>query len=109
MLVGARNELQVEFNLSHLMHGFIIASSKLFSTIRKSKLRNSIMSEINEASKLHSQAADDHESTAKHHRNAADCHDKNKISEAKDCSKNAMENSNNAQKTTTTACGCSSK
>jgi hypothetical protein len=87
----------------------IIASRVLILINRESQIRISTMSDINEASKLHTQAADDHESTAKHHRNAADCHDKNKVSEAKDCSKSAMENSNTAQKNTTSACGCSAK
>ncbi len=67
------------------------------------------MSDINEASKLHTQAADDHEATAKHHRNAADCHDQNKVSDAKDSSKSAMDCCNTAQKNSTVACGCSAK
>ncbi|NOT14638.1 MAG: hypothetical protein HOP21_03465 [Methylotenera sp.] len=48
------------------------------------------MSDINEASKLHTQAADDHEATAKHHRSAANCHDKNMTSNAKDIAKKGV-------------------
>jgi len=42
-----------------------------------------IMSNTNEASGLHKQAAIDHEEAAKHHRKAAECHDQNKLSDAK--------------------------
>jgi hypothetical protein len=34
------------------------------------------MSNTNECSTLHKQAAKDHEEAAKHHQNAAECHDK---------------------------------
>jgi hypothetical protein len=67
------------------------------------------MSDINEASKLHTQAAKDHEATAKLHRSAADCHNQNKMADAKDSSKSAMECCNTAQKNSTAACGCSAK
>jgi hypothetical protein len=65
------------------------------------------MSDINDASKLHSQAADDHEATAKCHRDAAACHDNNQLDEAKTCAKNAMDCCNGAQEKSTTACDCS--
>ena len=67
------------------------------------------MSNIQEASALHKQAATDHEAAAKHHRKAADCHDQNKHSDAKGSSKSAMDCCNTAQKTSATACGCSAK
>lgn len=67
------------------------------------------MSDINEASKLHTQAAKDHDATAKLHRNAADCHNQNKMADAKDSSKSAMECCNTAQKNSAAACGCSAK
>jgi hypothetical protein len=67
------------------------------------------MSNSNEASGLHKQAASEHEATAKHHRKAAECHDHNKLSEAKDSSKSAMDCCNTAQKHTATACRCSAK
>ena len=67
------------------------------------------MSNIQEASGLHKQAAVDHEAAAKHHRKAADCHDQNKHSDAKGSSKSAMDCCNTAQKASATACGCSAK
>jgi hypothetical protein len=68
-----------------------------------------IMSNTNEASGLHKQAASEHEAAAKHHRKAADCHDQNKLSDAKASSKSAMDCCNTAQKHSVTACGCSAK
>jgi hypothetical protein len=68
-----------------------------------------IMSNTNEASGLHKQAASDHEAAAKHHRHAASCHDQNKHSDAKGSSKSAMDCCNTAQKHTATACECSAK
>ena len=67
------------------------------------------MSNINEASGLHKQAAIDHEAAAKHHRKAAECHEQNKLSDAKSSSKSAMGCCNTAQKHTATACECSAK
>lgn len=67
------------------------------------------MSNTNEASGLHKQAASDHEAAAKHHRKAAECHDQNKLSDAKSSSKSAMDCCNTAQKHSATACGCSAK
>ncbi len=67
------------------------------------------MSDTNEASRLHKQAASEHEATAKHHHKAAECHDQNKLSDAKGSSKSAMDCCNTAQKRTATACGCSAK
>src|ERR1039457_2597012 len=68
-----------------------------------------IMSNTNEASGLHKQAASDHEAAAKHHRHAAECHDQNKLSDAKGSSKSAMDCCNTAQKHSATACECSAK
>jgi hypothetical protein len=62
-----------------------------------------------DASGLHKQAASAHEEAAKQHAHAASCHDQNKISDAKDSSKNAMECCNTAQKQSVAACGCSAK
>ena len=62
------------------------------------------MSNTNEASSLHKQAATDHQEAAKHHLKAAECHDQNKASDAKGSSKSAMECCNKAQKHSTTAC-----
>lgn len=56
------------------------------------------MSDTNEASGLHKQAASDHDAAAKHHRKAAECHDQNKLSDAKSRSKSAMDCCNKAQK-----------
>jgi hypothetical protein len=67
------------------------------------------MSNSNEASGLHKQAASDHEAAAKHHRQAAQCHDQNKLSDAKGSSKSAMDCCNTAQKRSTSACECSAK
>ena len=67
------------------------------------------MSNINEASGLHKQAASDHEAAAKHHRHAAACHDQNKHSDAKGSSKSAMDCCNTAQTKSVAACGCSAK
>jgi hypothetical protein len=67
------------------------------------------MSNINEASGLHKQAAIDHEAAAKHHRKAAECHDHHKESDAKDSSRSAMDCCNKAQKHSATACECSAK
>jgi hypothetical protein len=67
------------------------------------------MSNTNEASGLHKQAATDHEEAAKYHHTAADCHDKNKLSDAKVSSKSAMDCSIKAQKHSATACESSAK
>jgi hypothetical protein len=67
------------------------------------------MSNTNEASGLHTQAASAHEEAAKQHHHAASCHDQNKMSDAKDSSKSAMECCNTAQKQSIAACGCSAK
>jgi len=67
------------------------------------------MSNTNEASDLHKQAASDHEAAAKHHRKAADCHDQNKLSDAKGSSTSAMDSCNTAQRHSATACECSAK
>ena len=67
------------------------------------------MSNTNEASGLHKQAAIDHEEAAKHHRKAAECHDQNKLSDAKSSSKSAMDACNTAQKHTAKACESSAK
>jgi len=62
------------------------------------------MSNIQEASGLHKQAAADHEAAAKHHHKAAECHDQNKVSDAKNSSKSAMGCCNTAHKSSVTAC-----
>jgi len=67
------------------------------------------MSNTNEASGLHKQAAIVHEEAAKHHRKAAECHDQNKLSDAKASSKSAMDSCNKAQKQSATACESSAK
>ena len=67
------------------------------------------MSNTNEASGLHKQAATDHEAAAKHHLKAAECHDQNKLGDAKSSSKSAMDCCNQAQKHSTTACASSAK
>jgi len=72
-------------------------------------IRISIMSNINSASSQHKLAAGDHEEAAKHHIKAAECHDQNKISDAKESAKSAMDCCNKAQKHTETACSSSAK
>jgi hypothetical protein len=67
------------------------------------------MSNTNEASGLHKQAASEHEAAAKHHRKAAECHEQNKLSDAKSSSKSAMDACNTAQKHTAKACASSAK
>jgi len=67
------------------------------------------MSNTNECSMLHKQAAKDHEEAAKHHHNAAECHDKNKLADAKSSSKSAMGCCNTAHKHSTSACASSDK
>ena len=62
------------------------------------------MSDIQETSGLHKQAAADHEAAAKHHHKAAECHDQNKVSDAKNSSKSAMGCCNTAHKSSVTAC-----
>lgn len=56
------------------------------------------MSEIQSASGLHKQAATDHEAAAKLHQQAAQSHDQNKLPEAKDNAKSAMDCCNAAKK-----------
>jgi len=68
-----------------------------------------IMSNINQASGLHKQAASDHEAAAKNHHEAAACHDQNKTIDAKGSAKSAMDCCNTAQKSSTAACGCSAQ
>ncbi len=63
----------------------------------------------NEASGLHKQAAGQHEEAAKFHKSAAELHEQNKMSDAKVSSQKAMECCQSAQKTSESACGCSSK
>ena len=67
------------------------------------------MTQANEASTLHKQAAGDHEAAAKHHHMAAESHDHNKVSDAKTSSKSAMDCCNTAQKNTKAACDSSNK
>jgi hypothetical protein len=67
------------------------------------------MSDINEASKLYTHAAECHEATAKLHRDAASCYDHNEMTDAKDCSKHAMDSCNTAQKDSVAACDSSDK
>ena len=67
------------------------------------------MSNTNEASGLHKQAATVHEEAAKHHRKAAECHDQNKPNDAKGSSKSAMDCCNTAQKSSAAACERSAK
>lgn len=67
------------------------------------------MSNTNEASGLHTQAAADHEAAAAHHHKAAKCHDQKKLSDAKDSSKSAMGCCKTANKSSEIACGCSEK
>ncbi|MEB0033152.1 hypothetical protein QN372_20645 [Undibacterium sp. RTI2.1] len=65
------------------------------------------MSNTTEASSLHKQDTD-HQEAAKNHLKAADSHEKNKVSEAKESSKNAMGCCATAQKSTEKACHSSS-
>jgi hypothetical protein len=67
------------------------------------------MSNHDEASTLHNQAASDHEAAAEQHRHAASCHDKNQQADAKGSSKSAMDCCNKAQKQSESACACSAK
>lgn len=67
------------------------------------------MSNTNEASGLHMQAAADHEAAAVQHHKAANCHDQNKLSDAKDSSNKAMGCCKTATQSSERACGCSEK
>jgi len=67
------------------------------------------MTNMNPASSQHKQAASDHEAAAKHHMKAAECYDHNKISDAKESAKSAMDCCKTAQKHSETACSSSAK
>ena len=58
---------------------------------------------------VHKQAANDHEAAAKQHQQAAQSHDQNKLPEARDNAKSAMDCCNPAKKSTDTACAATTK
>ncbi|PRC91408.1 hypothetical protein [Solimicrobium silvestre] len=67
------------------------------------------MSNTNNPSDLHMQAAVDHEEAAKHHQKASESHHHNKLDDAKGSAKSAMDCSDKAKKSSDNACASSIK